>query len=232
VDRSSQPGRHAEQALAETHTSSSPSARASWESGSVEVAFTGAPVSGKAAETAAVLAVTRSVIAGHGGEVRLIEKTNTDPRFEVELPIAARERATGSAASRAADAPSRHITALVIDNDESTQRQILALLSARGARVVPVDNADTGLDLAHRMRFDIAFCSVHAPGLNWVELSERMHSTVGAFVLISDRYDPELAADFEGDGRFVLTRPVQEPELARVLDSLNPPMPVVKSRTA
>jgi GAF domain-containing protein/CheY-like chemotaxis protein len=196
----------------------------------VEIAFTAPPASRKAIETAAVLGVTRSVIAGHGGEVRLIEKANVDPRFEVELPMAARDRTVGASAAR--PAPSRNLTALVIDNDDATQRQILALLSARGARVVPVDNADTGLDLAHRMRFDLAFCSVHAPGLNWVELSERLNRAVGAFVLISDRHDPELAADFEGEGRFVLSRPVQEPELARVLDYLDPPLSVVKNRTA
>ena len=39
----------------------------------VEVAFTGQPASRKA-EEAAVLGVTRSVIAGHGGEVRLIKR--------------------------------------------------------------------------------------------------------------------------------------------------------------
>ena len=97
------------------------------------------------------------------------------------------------------------------------QRQILALLAARGYRVVPVSNNDTGLDLAQRMRFDAAFISVHAPGLNWVELSERLQSRVGAFVLVSDSYDQELSADFEGEGRFVLPRPVQEAELDRVL---------------
>ena len=113
------------------------------------------------------------------------------------------------------------MTALVIEPDEASQRQILALLSGRGFRVVPVDNADTGLELAHRMRFDAAFCSVHAPGLNWVELSERMHSRVGGFVLLSDGYDAELAADFEGDGRFVLPKPVQERELDRVLRALD-----------
>jgi CheY-like chemotaxis protein len=196
-----------------------------------EIAFTSALVSRNPIETAAVLGVTRSVIAGHGGEVRLIEKANSDPRFEVELPLAVRERAVGAIAARPT-APARKITALVIDGDESSQRQTLALLSARSARVVPVDNADTGLDLAHRMRFDVAFCSVHAPGLNWVELSERLHSTVGAFVLVSDRRDPELVADFEGDGRFVLSRPIQESDLDRILDSLNPPMPIVKNRTA
>jgi GAF domain-containing protein len=197
----------------------------------VEIAFTGAPVSLKPVETASVLGVTRSVIAGHGGEVRLIEKSNSDPRFEIDLPIASRERAGGTTAVRNAH-PSRNLTALVIDNDESTQRQILALLSAQGARVVPVDNADTGLDLAHRMRFDLAFCSVHAPGLNWVELSERIRSSVGAFVLISDRHDPELVADFEGEGRFVLSKPIQEDALEHVLEHLDPPMPIAKNGAA
>jgi CheY-like chemotaxis protein len=111
----------------------------------------------------------------------------------------------------------RHMTALVIEPDDATQRQLLALLSARGYRVVPVTNADDGLDKAKAMRFDAAFCSVHAQGLNWVELAERMHSRVGGFILLSESYDAELSADFEGDGQYVLPKPVQDAELDRVL---------------
>jgi CheY-like chemotaxis protein len=114
------------------------------------------------------------------------------------------------------------MTALIIEPDETAQRQILGLLAARGFRVVPVANADTGLELAQRLRFDAAFCSVHAPGLNWVELSERMQSRVGAFVLLSDHYDAELSADFEGDGRFVLPKPVQDAELEQVMRAMEP----------
>jgi CheY-like chemotaxis protein len=204
----------------------------------VEIAFTGPPVAIKTGETAAVLGVTRSVIAGHGGEVRLIEKGNADPRFEVELPITFKERAgtpvlrAASAAARPLLEPSRRMTALVIENEEGPQRHLLAMLSAHGFRVVPVENADTGLDLAHRMRFDAAFCSVHAPGLNWVELSERMQAQVAAFVLVSDRFDAELAADFEGSGRFVLSKPVQESDLERVVRSLAPQVPAAQDRTA
>src|ERR1035441_11059935 len=69
-------------------------------------------------------------------------------------------------------------------------------------------NSDAGLDLAQRIRFDATFCSLHAAGLNWVELSERMYSRVGGFILLSDGYDAELSADFEGDGRFVLAKPL------------------------
>ncbi len=200
----------------------------------IEIAFTGPPVSRKPGEAASVLGVARSVVAGHGGEVRLIEKSNTDPRFEIELPITAGERTAAGAApaggAQPAD-PSVRLTALVIEPDEATLRHLVAQLSARGARAVPVEDADKGLELAHRLRFDLAFCSVHAPGLNWVELSERMQPRVGAFVLISDGYDPELAADFEGSNRFVVPRPVREADLERVWSRLKPPaITLVKER--
>jgi GAF domain-containing protein/CheY-like chemotaxis protein len=195
----------------------------------VEVAFTASPGSRKPEETAAVVGVTRSVIAGHGGEVRLIENSQSDPHFEVELPSTSKERA--GAGSGGLNAPardfSRRMTALVIEPDETAQRQMLALLAARGLRVVPVANADTGLELSQRLRFDAAFCSVHAPGLNWVELSERMQSRVSAFILLSDGYDAELCADFEGDGRFVLSKPLQDAELEQVLRSLEPQAPLL-----
>jgi GAF domain-containing protein/CheY-like chemotaxis protein len=190
----------------------------------VEVAFTASPGSRKPEENAAAVGVTRSVIAGHGGEVRLIESSHSDPHFEVELPSTSKERV--GAGSGPLNAPardfSRRLIALVIEPDETAQRQIVGLLAARGLRVVPIANADTGLELSQRLRFDAAFCSVHAPGLNWVELSERMQSRVGAFILLSDRYDAELCADFEGDGRFVLSKPLQDSELEQVLLSLEP----------
>ena len=199
----------------------------------VEIAFNAPPDQRPPQETAAVLGVTRSVIAGHGGEVRLIEKNSAEPRFEVELPLTARERgALAPAASTPASDPGRRATALLIEPEESAQKQLRDLLAAQGCRVVPVSNADAGLELAQRMRFEAALCSIHAPGLNWVELAERLQSRVGAFVLLSDRYDAELAADFEGDGRFVLGKPVQEADLAKVLAAIESLAAVSTSKPA
>src|SRR5207248_3980816 len=59
----------------------------------VEISFSSPAELRKPEDTAAVLGVTRSVIAGHGGEVRLIEKNNTDPRFAVELRSSEKDRA-------------------------------------------------------------------------------------------------------------------------------------------
>src|ERR1017187_7069387 len=194
----------------------------------VEISYTSPAGLRKPEDMAAVLGVTRSVIAGHGGEVRLIEKSHSDPRFEVELPALVKERGAATFAnSSAAREGSRRMTALVIEPDEAAQRQLLGLLAAHGFRVVPVTNSDAGLDLAQRIRFDATFCSLHAPGLNWVELSERMYSRVGGFILLSDGYDAELSADFEGDGRFVLAKPLQEKELERVLQMIEPPSATV-----
>jgi CheY-like chemotaxis protein len=202
----------------------------------VEITFTGPSQSRKLEETAAVLGVTRSVIAGHGGEVRLIEMNNAEPRFEVELPTVARERVSpavlAATAGHANDFSRRSMTALVIEPDEGAQRQILSVLASRGYRVVPVANSDTGLELAQRIRFDAAFCSVHSPGLNWVELSERMHGRVGGFILVSDAYNSELSTDFEGDGRFVLPKPIQEAELERILRAIEPSAPAIRHGAA
>jgi CheY-like chemotaxis protein len=199
----------------------------------IEIEYTAGRGAAHDEAAAALEGLTHSVMAAHGGEVRLVRMPAADPRFEVELPWAAKERSLGQPrpAATPVRSPGRQRTALVIESDSGNQRQLLALLSARGFRVVPVDNADTGLELTQRLRFDLAFCSVHSPGLNWVELSERLQSRVGAFVLLSDGYAPELAADFEGDGRFVLPRPVQEAELDGLIASLEP-VTVARVRTA
>ncbi len=193
----------------------------------VEIVFSARAETPNSGEGASILGVTRSVINGHGGEVRLVEKGPAEARFEVELPLLAKERsaAADSAARERVAAHGRSMTALVIETEDAPQRQILALLAARGYRVVPVNNTDNGLDLAQRMRFDVVFCSVRAPGLNWVELAERMQTKVTGFVLMSDGYDAELVADFEADGRFVLAKPVQEMELQKVLGSIERPIP-------
>ncbi|HLY19050.1 MAG TPA: GAF domain-containing protein [Bryobacteraceae bacterium] len=165
------------------------------------------------------LAICRSLITGHGGEIRLVQQAAADPTFQVALPCAVRERTSGAAAENGRES-GQTLTALVIEPAEATQMQLRGLLAVRGYRVVPVNSSDEGLDLAQRLRFDVIFCSAHAPGLNWVETSEQLKPRVGGFVLLSDAFNAELAADFAGDRRFVLAKPVDEKQLDRVLEAI------------
>lgn len=164
------------------------------------------------------LGVCRGLIAGHGGEIRLVQAAAANPVFQIELPCS-REKSGGPAAENGRNG-SHLMTALIIEPVEIIQVQLRGLLTGRGYRVVPVRNSDEGLDLAQRLRFDAVFCSVHAPGLNWVETAEQLKGRVGGFVLLSDSYDADLAADFEGEDRFVLSKPVDEKQLDQVLEAL------------
>ncbi len=167
------------------------------------------------AGTTLSLGICRGIIASHGGELRAVQAPGADPRFEIELPLTRRRHAAPHARSHDLG---RAMTALTIEPDDAVQNHLLTLLSARGYRVVPVQNADAGLELAQRLRFDVAYCSVRTPGLNWVELSERLQAHVGGFVLLGEGYDPELTADFEGDGRFVLSKPIDEQRFDEILE--------------
>ena len=165
------------------------------------------------------LGVCRSLITGHGGEIRLVQQAAGDPAFQVELPCAAREKPSGPAPENGRDG-AHTLTALVIEPAEAIQTQLRDLLAVRGYRVVPVNSSDEGLDLAQRLRFDAIFCSVRAPGLNWVETAEQVKTRVGGFVLLSDSYNADLSADFAGERRFVLAKPVDEKQLDRVLEAI------------
>jgi len=189
----------------------------------VEIGYSGPqtgadPFSGLPDE-AASLGVCRSLITGHGGEIRLVQSSAADPAFQVELPWSAGEKPSGPAAENGRDG-AHTLTALVVEPAETIQTQLRGLLAGRGYRVVPVNSSDEGLDLAQRLRFDVVFCSVHAPGLNWVETAEHLKARVGGFVLLPDSYNAELSADFEGESRFVLPKPVDERQLDRVLEAI------------
>ena len=169
------------------------------------------------------LGVCRSIIAGHSGEVRLVNAQGGEARFEVELPSAGAE-SPGVRTTEAGRNRTRTRTAMLLEPDEPSQRQMLTMLSSRGYRVVPVQTPEIGLDLAQRLRFDIVLCSVRVPGLNWVELAEHFQALVGAFVLISEAYDPDLVISFERARRFVLSKPIDAVQMDRVLAfAENPP---------
>jgi CheY-like chemotaxis protein len=98
-----------------------------------------------------------------------------------------------------------------------TQRKLLGMLSSRGHRVIPVSSAEEATEMAQRLRFDITFCSVRLPGLNWVEFFERIRRQIGAFVLLAEGHDSELSRAFKGGDGYLLSKPLDESETQKLL---------------
>jgi signal transduction histidine kinase len=162
------------------------------------------------------LEVCRGIIQSHGGEIRLTRTPGQGCRFDVELPVAPAPPA-GSESRPEARKSSSLLTALLIEPEKLTQERLLAQLSARGYRVIPVGSAEEASDFVQRLHFDLVLCSVRLPGLNWVELFTKIRHQVGGFTLLTEGYDADLSRVFQPGEGYILAKPVQEPELDRLL---------------
>ncbi len=167
------------------------------------------------------LQVCRAIVQGHGGEIRLLRNLPTGCRFEIELPLHQYRQSglngTVSAPGNTSRRASHALTILVVEPDVPTQRKLLGILSARGHRVIPVSSAEEATEMAQRLRFDITFCSVRLPGLNWVEFFERIRRQIGAFVLLAEGHDSELSRAFKGGDGYLLSKPLDEAETQKLL---------------
>jgi C4-dicarboxylate-specific signal transduction histidine kinase len=168
-----------------------------------------------AAEPAAVeanLEVSRVIVQNLGGELR-VRRPSGGMSLDLDLPIAPGADVRNSKSRPAAR---RALTFLLIDNDAGAQHQILGLLSTRGHRVVPA-RAEEAADLAHRLRFDGVVWVLRPGGAKWSDFQERLRESIPAVVLVSDGYDADLAANLQESGGYLLRRPLQEPDLDRLL---------------
>lgn len=163
--------------------------------------------------------VVRGIIQSHGGETRLVRLGDAGSRMEVELPLAP-DRPGARPGLLGESFTPRLATVLLVEPDAAARERLLALLGRRGYRVVPVASAEQGVGLVERLRFDLVFCAAQLPGLNWVEFHENVRNRIGAFILMTQGYDPELGRNFAGSEVHLLPRPIVELELERLLLSL------------
>jgi CheY-like chemotaxis protein len=106
---------------------------------------------------------------------------------------------------------------MLVEPDAAVQRKLLALLSLRGHRAVPVDNAEEAADMVQRMPFDVVFCTIRLPGLTWVEFYKRVRRRIQAFVLLTESYDSAAGGVLKDGSGFILRKPLEEKELDSVL---------------
>jgi GAF domain-containing protein/CheY-like chemotaxis protein len=165
------------------------------------------------------LDVCRSIVAGHGGEMR-ITTSGQQSILEVELPSLPPDQRAPEAPPAEPVRSTRRWTALMLEQEEFVERRLVEWLSNRGYRVVPVRSSEEGLDLVQRLRFDVVFCSTRLTGLNWVEFFDRVRGRVGAFALLAEAFSQDLSTHFRGEGRYVLHKPIDQSQFDRTLAAI------------
>ena len=108
------------------------------------------------------------------------------------------------------------LTAILIEPDAPLQRKLLAMLSVRGHRAIPVDSPEEAADMVQRMPFDVIFCTVRLPGLSWIEFYKRVRRRISVFVALAEVHDDAGGILKDGAG-FILRKPIEESELDGVL---------------
>jgi CheY-like chemotaxis protein len=163
------------------------------------------------------LPVCQAITQSHGGDIRLFQTPQGGFRYELELPI----HHAPIPAEVASTAPSRHasrvLTAILIEPDAPLQRRLLAMLSVRGHRAIPVDTAEEAADMVQRMPFDVIFCTVRLPGLSWIEFYKRVRRRISAFVVLTEDHDADARGVLKEGAGFILCKPIEEKELDGVL---------------
>ena len=158
------------------------------------------------------LAVCQGIIRSHGGDVRFRSRGGL-ARFEVELPLVQEDWEASPAENRT---PPRALTVMLVDPDPAAQTRLLSSLAARGHRGIPAA-AQEASELVQRLRFDAVFWALGPFSRPWTEFYEEIRGRTATFVLVSDGWDPELAKRLEDNHDFLLTRPVQDAEMDRIL---------------
>ncbi len=166
------------------------------------------------------LDVCKTIITGHSGELRLVQVSERETCFEVELPLMHADKPTETASVPEARESSKRLTVLLVEPEEWVERQLMEALGARGYRVVPVHSSDEALDLVGRMRFDVVFCSTRIEGLNWVEFYDRARGRVGAFTLLAEVFSHDLSMHFQGEGRYLVLKPIEKQQFEKTLDAI------------
>jgi signal transduction histidine kinase/CheY-like chemotaxis protein len=155
--------------------------------------------------------ISRGVVRSHGGDLRITGSAQGLSRIEIEFPLAPARLA------EEAGGISRAFTCLVVDPDRPALEELVHALTRRGCRVIPAGAGEDATELVQRLHFDVVFCVVRLPGLNWIEFSESIRGHVGGFVLITEGYDYELSRGLLEADNYVLNRPFSEADLDRVL---------------
>ena len=159
-----------------------------------------------------------------GGALRLDEEAARGFSLEIEYPLAAANWAPTKSSAiiqrRQPGSANRPPTALIIEENRETQKELVHQISDHGYRAIPVATAEEGLDLCEKIRFDWVFCAGRIGRMSGLEMYEQLRHRVSKFVLLIDEDQAMPSPDLSVTGSLAMLRlPFTPSEVDHVLRS-------------
>jgi CheY-like chemotaxis protein len=168
------------------------------------------------------LSLVHSIVAEHGGEIRVDSEVGKGAAFAVELP---RAPAAPPGAAGGGSTP-RPLRVLVVDDEAPIRRSLARYLERRGHRV---DEASDGREALARVQeagaapYDVILADLRMPGVSGdrllAELRVRGDGAEDRLVLITgDALSDHVAAALAASGVPVVFKPFELEQVARAVE--------------
>ena len=172
------------------------------------------------------LALVKGLVDLHGGSVEVASGgTGQGARFTIRLPLA-REEKPATLPELAAPSAARPLSILVVEDNRDAAESLQMLLELSGHRAVVAYTGQEGLELAQRIRPDVALCDIGLPGgMDGYALARTLRAseeTAGIFLAAVTGYgqeeDKRQARESGYDHH--MTKPIDPAALMALLETL------------
>ncbi|MBA2665197.1 MAG: PAS domain S-box protein [Bradymonadaceae bacterium] len=125
------------------------------------------------------LATVANIVEHHGGLIEVRSAEGQGSSFNVYLPAAEGDVSKGQEPVRSPELPSRagSYTILLVEDEDDIRLSLTGVFKNEGYTVLSAANAEEALELAERHDgpIDLILTDIVMPGMNGVELAERLH---------------------------------------------------------
>ena len=170
------------------------------------------------------LAITRSIVEGHGGTVQASSPgLGQGATFAVELPLHPVPLAERAPAGRPpAPAAGRALKLLFVEDHADTRLSLQLLLAHQGHEVLAVGSAEEALEAAAGERFDAVLSDLGLPDRSGLELMRELRDRFGLTGVAMSGYgmEEDVAKSRAAGFSQHLTKPIGLEQLRRVLREL------------